>query len=302
MNHRRRDPHARRHRRAGRARLDQCRGRPPRLLRLAGRNGRRQGRDSRAGAVRPMSSSPTPTTIASSRGCGGFAGRVVTFGTAPRADVRATAVRLIAGSTGRRADVHTPAGRCDIDTSAARPRQSAERAGGGRRRARVRRAARRDRRARRAAAARRTTGARCSGCRAGSRLVDDSYNSSPAALMRSLETVAGRHRQRAQGRRARRDARTRRARRGAAPGVRPRRRGAGLDLLVRSAAMPRARSRTGAIAAACRADAVVHVADSEAAAAVALQRTRAGRPRAGEGIARDSARIGRGRRLRAEFA
>ena len=64
-------------------------------------------------------------------------------------------------------------------------------------------------------------------------LIDDSYNSSPAALARSLETVGVGDRQRAQGRRARRDARAGRVRRVAAPANRARCAArAGLDLLI----------------------------------------------------------------------
>ena len=68
------------------------------------------------------------------------------------------------------------------------------------------------RRARRRRCARRGTAARSSGCASGVTLVDDSYNSSPSALMRALEAVGRRSPPRAQGRGARRDARARRVR------------------------------------------------------------------------------------------
>ena len=78
--------------------------------------------------------------------------------------------------------------------------------------------------ARRARCGRRTRRGELLRLPGGVTLIDDSYNSSPAALKRALETVGGGDRQRAQGGGARRDARARRSRRRAARGVRRARR------------------------------------------------------------------------------
>ena len=89
-------------------------------------------------------------------------------------------------------------------------------------------------------------------------LIDDSYNSSPAALKRALETVAPRPGSAAQGRGARRDARARRARRRAARGVRARAAAARASTLLVAVggAAARARSPTPRVAAGMPADAV----------------------------------------------
>ncbi len=230
---------------------------------------------------------------------GGFAGRVVTFGTAPRADVRATAVQ-VRGLDGTSADVRTPAGELHIDTpllglgnllnvlAAAAVALEFD----------VPLDAIAERAARLRPAHHRGEVLRLPG---GITLVDDSYNSSPAALVRSLETV-----QAATGS-ARKiavlgemlelgvhaEARHRACGTAAA--------GAGLHLLVTVGGDAARALAEGAIRGGMPADAVVHVADSEAAAAVALQRTRPGDlvlVKGSRGIGTDLVVA----RLRAEFA
>jgi UDP-N-acetylmuramoyl-tripeptide--D-alanyl-D-alanine ligase len=205
---------------------------------------------------------------------GRFSGRVVTFGTADRADVRATTVEL-RGLDGTSADVTTPAGDLHIDTPllglgnlfnvlAATavavhftvPLQAIA-----------------DRAATLRPASHRGELLRLPG---GVTLVDDSYNSSPAALKRTLETV-----QAATGS-ARKvavlgemlelgvhaDALHRECGRAAAA--------AGLDLLVAVGGEPARALADSAVRAGMPAVAVVHVATNEEAAAVALERIRPG--------------------------
>ena len=142
-----------------------------------------------------------------------FAGRVVTFGTATRADIRATQIEEL-GVEGTRAHVRTPDGEADLRvpllglgnlqnvlaaTAVAHLHgvpldDVVERA------AAVRPARHRGEIVR---------------LRSGVTLVDDSYNSSPAALMRALEAVGRDRSHAAQDGGARRDARARRV----CPGV-----------------------------------------------------------------------------------
>ena len=147
---------------------------------------------------------------------GGFAGRRVTFGESPDADVRASDVRDL--GLGRHARAGRDAGRRLRPRHAApRARQPGQRAGGHRRRARVRRAARR--RSRDTAATLRPADRRgvVRHLRDGITLIDDSYNSSPSALTARAGGDGARDARRRPRGGARRDARARRSRRGAAP-------------------------------------------------------------------------------------
>lgn len=205
---------------------------------------------------------------------GAFAGRVVTFGTVEGADVRATAVQLL-GLEGTSADVRTPAGDVHIDTpllglgnllnvlAAAAvalqfdlPLETI---------------------AARAATLRpahhRGELLRLPG---GITLVDDSYNSSPAALKRTLETV---HAASGSARKvavlgemlelgAHADALHEECGGAAAA--------AGLNLLVAVGGDPARALAGAAVRGGMPADAVVYVTTSEQAADVALQRIRPG--------------------------
>ena len=199
---------------------------------------------------RTRSWSPMPTIRWSWRTPAGFAGRRVTFGEKRPATVRATNV-VDRGFDGTHADVETPAGRLALDGAAAGPRAAAERARGGRGRARVRRAARRHRSARDAPCSRLSRrGAMHATPRGGAR------------RRRLLQRESGRDagdagrarrdaRRRPPHRRARRDARARRRRARAARALRPRGRGRAASTSSSSSAVrrptdwPRARAPPG---------------------------------------------------------
>jgi UDP-N-acetylmuramoyl-tripeptide--D-alanyl-D-alanine ligase len=204
----------------------------------------------------------------------GFAGTIVTFGTDPRADVRASRVEL-RGLDGSAADVHTPAGDIHIETpllgagnlanvlaaTAVAVQFGVPLAEVARRAAALR------------AAHHRGELLRLPG---GITLIDDSYNSSPAALKRALETVAiatgsarkvavlgemlelGDH------------AAALHAECGRAAAA------AGLNLLIAVGGTPANRLAEAAIAAGMSTPAVVAVRTKEEAADAALQRVRAG--------------------------
>ena len=213
------------------ARVDERRRRAPRLLRLAGRDCRRQGGDSRARDADHVlvCNADDPRVMARAAA---FAGRTMTFGTSAGATVRArrrrgprhrrhARARDHAGRRARRFE--TPLlGRGNLSNvlaatavaldfgvplddivAAAARLQPADRRGAVRR------------------------------LRDGIVLIDDSYNSSPAALAAALEVVGREPRVVAEGRGARRDARARRALAGAAPRVRAGRRGRGPAAAVR---------------------------------------------------------------------
>ena len=135
----------------------------------------------------------------------GFAGRTITFGVSEPADVRAVSVDD-RGLSGVRARVTTPAGEVVLESPAARPRQSVERArrdGGG---DRLWHRARRDRRSRDSSSTGRAPRSRARHSPNGVTVVDDSYNSSPAALATALDVIAERVRRDTEDRRAWRDA------------------------------------------------------------------------------------------------
>ncbi len=152
-----------------------------------------------------------PRVMARARG---FAGRVLTFGDAEQARRCGRSDVEDRGVDGMRARVATPAGDAAMDDAAARTRQPVERAGGDRRGARVSAC----RSTTIAAGGRRLRPADRRGAvaplRGGITLIDDSYNSSPAALAPCARGGGARDAGGAKGRRARRDARARRSRRG----------------------------------------------------------------------------------------
>lgn len=205
---------------------------------------------------------------------GAFAGRVVTFGTTERADVRATHVQL-RGLDGTAADVRTPAGDVHVETpllglgnllnvlaaTAVALQFEVPLQAIAHRAATLRPASHRGELLR---------------LPGGITLVDDSYNSSPAALKRTLETV------RAASGSARKvavlgemlelgahaDALHEECGGAAAA--------AGLTLLIAVGGGPARALADAAVRSGMPADAVLHVATKEEAADLALQRVRPG--------------------------